>query len=719
MKKSLLVCVSLFAFTLGYSEVLLSENFEKSETPEIDKMWRPAYVESKIIQENAISGKASLLLDSMQNTKHAYPKFIRLFNNNLPNNAFITISFKYKILNQKTIEPDILYLVVENVGNKKHNRILTKNFGDEIGKGGKIKESFFVNFKNGEKVLVDLTSKKGASILIDDLKVEAEKVSFKSEWLLDKASFIGMRHSFNYANFMLLNKRIYSIDKKDFFPFVDKYGQFKHSDWIFKTKSDEDFAKHIELEERFYKENPPIKNRDKFGGLIGKHNFGKSKHFRVKKVDNKWFFITPEGNLFWSLGIDGVATGSTTPISDREFYFEDISDKRFVHHVKWGKFDYDKPHNTFDFGSKNLERKFGKWDVQTMAKHTHNRSKHWGFNTQGAWSAQWSMIHSQIPFTIYISAIAGMELDTKGKLYGYWSKPRDYFDPNFEKEANKRLSWIKKLVSEYMLGVFVDNELPWQTEELLLPKGIITTPATQPAKIKMAELFKAKYTTIENLNKAWNAKYTSWENFLEERDFVPSTKQSDADLIEFEKAFYARYFQVCRDAVKKQLGEDVLYLGCRFAWVNKLLPIVASNYCDVVSYNFYRSSVATIELPKGSQDKPIIVGEYHFGSSDRGIIGGGLGPRKNRFEVAKSYTEYTLSAIENPAIVGAHWFQYIDQLTTGRSDGENYAIGFVDICDTPDYLKVKAMRKIAEHMYKVRLSGQRKSKKIKEKTITY
>ena len=98
MKKSLLVCVSLFAFTLGYSEVLLSENFEKSETPEIDKMWRPDYSQVMRVEKKAISGKASLMLDCTRNTKHDFPKHIRLFNNNLPNNSLITISFKFKVI---------------------------------------------------------------------------------------------------------------------------------------------------------------------------------------------------------------------------------------------------------------------------------------------------------------------------------------------------------------------------------------------------------------------------------------------------------------------------------------------------------------------------------------------------------------------------------------------------------------------------------------------
>ena len=54
---------------------------------------------------------------------------------------------------------------------------------------------------------------------------------------------------------------------------------------------------------------------------------------------------------------------------------------------------------------------------------------------------------------------------------------------------------------------------------------------------------------------------------------------------------------------------------------------------------------------------------------------------------------------EIPAIIGTHWFQYKDQPTTGRGDGENYQIGFVDICDTPYPEIVQAAREVAQSMY--------------------
>jgi len=36
-----------------------------------------------------------------------------------------------------------------------------------------------------------------------------------------------------------------------------------------------------------------------------------------------------------------------------------------------------------------------------------------------------------------------------------------------------------------------------------------------------------------------------------------------------------------------------------------------------------------------------------------------------------------------PALIDTHWFQWIDQPSTGRNDGENYNIGFVDVTDRP------------------------------------
>ena len=57
------------------------------------------------------------------------------------------------------------------------------------------------------------------------------------------------------------------------------------------------------------------------------------------------------------------------------------------------------------------------------------------------------------------------------------------------------------------------------------------------------------------------------------------------------------------------------------------------------------------------------------------------------------------TALANSYLVGAHWFSYSDEPTTGRGDGENYQIGFVDEADTPYIETVNAARKVGAMLY--------------------
>ena len=53
--------------------------------------------------------------------------------------------------------------------------------------------------------------------------------------------------------------------------------------------------------------------------------------------------------------------------------------------------------------------------------------------------------------------------------------------------------------------------------------------------------------------------------------------------------------------------------------------------------------------------------------------------------------------------MGTHWFQYMDEATTGRPyDEENYQIGLVDSCDTPYAETIEAVREVGYRMYAVR-----------------
>jgi hypothetical protein len=96
----------------------------------------------------------------------------------------------------------------------------------------------------------------------------------------------------------------------------------------------------------------------------------------------------------------------------------------------------------------------------------------------------------------------------------------------------------------------------------------------------------------------------------------------------------------------------------------------------------------------------MIIGEFHFGVPERGLAPG-LAQTVNQEERAVAYRYYVENAAANPAIIGTHWFQWIDQPATGRFDGENYNIGFVDVTDQPYSEMVNATREIFRRLYAV------------------
>lgn len=163
------------------------------------------------------------------------------------------------------------------------------------------------------------------------------------------------------------------------------------------------------------------------------------------------------------------------------------------------------------------------------------------------------------------------------------------------------------------------------------------------------------------------------------------------------------YYKVVKEELKK-LAPNKLFLGSRINNNNAIALASAGRHCDVVSINRYDYTVSGFNLPEGI-DKPVIVGEFHFGALDRGLPHTGLRSVLNQKQRASVYTNYINQALESPLFVGAHWFQYSDQVYTGRSDGENYQIGFIDICDRPYPEIVAASRKIGTYLYTYRLSG--------------
>lgn len=494
------------------------------------------------------------------------------------------------------------------------------------------------------------------------------------------------------------------------FPLLDRFGQYRHRQWPGKTHALDDLRRHREAERQDLQEHPGPKGWSVYGGWLDGPHLQPTGFFRAAKHEGRWWLVDPEGSLFWSHGIDCVRSASgTTPLTDRVHYFDPLPpsgtpESQFLGQQTWAPKGYyqrfqGQPFETFNFTGVNLLRKYGAEWASSFGQLAHVRLFSWGMNSIGNWSDPEIYLMRKTPYVATCSP-SGRDVRSLEGSSGYWGKFPDPFHDGFRTGLRRALEREQGRAAgdPWCIGFFVHNELGWG-DEISLAVAALASPADQPAKLAFVADLKARYDSIDPLNTAWGTQHASWDALLASTQ-PPDGQRAGDDL----KAFYTRlaeqYFRTCRDEVKRA-APNQMYLGCRFAWVNDRAARAAAEYCDVIAYNLYRRDIADFRLP-ASIDRPVIIGEFHFGALDRGLFHPGLQKTADQQERAAMYKRYVQGALRNPWIVGTHWFQYGDQATTGRGDGENYQIGFLDICDTPYAETIAASREVGYAMYAYR-----------------
>ena len=396
------------------------------------------------------------------------------------------------------------------------------------------------------------------------------------------------------------------------FPFIDRYGQYKHKNWPGKIHGNADFRTALDRENLDLAAHPGPLDVNRYGGWTHGPKLNATGHFRVEKYEGRWWLVDPEGRLFWSHGLVGVSTTSPTRIQGRENMFEDPAPQ--------GKFI-----------SRNLQIKFGEAWSSLAEDRLLQRMRSWGLNTLGGWGEPRLTQKQKMPYTLVVHSSAGS---------GKGSKDIKPESEAWQQCLRAQLSSAAVFAKDdpWCIGIFVDNEVH----------------------------------------------------------------------VSAEPAWWQRYYQQV-SAAAKELLPNKLYLGSRLDYhdwpdvpaAKKEIVRLAAKYCDVISFNFYKFTLDDVVLPEGV-DRPMIIGEFHFGALDRGPLHTGLRSVVDQDQRAEAYRHYVTGALRDPAIVGAHWFRCYDFPTTGRGDGENYQIGFLDTCDTPYWETIAAARDLGYQLYAIR-----------------
>jgi hypothetical protein len=321
------------------------------------------------------------------------------------------------------------------------------------------------------------------------------------------------------------------------------------------------------------------------------------------------------------------------------------------------------------------------------AKDTVSRLTDWGFNTIGAWSDYGNLLAAPNN-NLYMTPILHMGSGAAAPWVDMWDpKVVDLMDAIAKAgiEPRKRDSRI--------IGYFSDNEQGWWKGSIF---KLVWEHKTHGTRARAIRILRKQYGD-------------DWSKLT--ADFEPEDASSFTDLEAKGKLWLRpgghgsiaagkilgmiaeRYYSLCTQIIKKY-DPDALYLGDRY--ISNYYPEVAEQagrYCDVVSTNlnpdwkdggFVHFHLDSLEA---LTHKPLMVTEYYMtakenrtgdpnSSSDFPVV-------QTQADRAKGFINTTKLIAQNPALVGAHWFQYYDEPQHGRGDGENYDFGLVDANNRP------------------------------------
>ncbi|HEY3284929.1 MAG TPA: beta-galactosidase [Armatimonadota bacterium] len=519
------------------------------------------------------------------------------------------------------------------------------------------------------------------------------------------------QHSPKAPRALVLDNLRLSFGKPRMDGMVDPYGQYTRATWPGKVTKDEDLIQRRKSEEADLTKSPELPDRDRFGGWARGPKLEATGFFRTHKEKGKWWLVDPDGRLFLSLGIDCIGEGDPTVTTGRESMFTWLPKPGdplagHVGHAAGLHMGPRKEGDTFNPYSANLQRKYGAEYKQQWPAMALSRLRSWGFNTVGNWSDGGLYRNGRVPY-VATTGVGG-DHATLASGSDYWGRMPDPFDPKFAEHAAAMARDIAARVKDdpWCLGIFVDNELSWagQGEDggrYGLAYGALAEGPNSPGKQAFLEQLRARYSDVARLNEAWGTSFADWEALQKPVKLTGTLQPKQReDFSAFVKSLAHRYFQVVRDALRRE-DPNHLYLGCRFAWAGPEAIEAANELCEVVSFNIYQARVSGDYAARMAKlDKPCIIGEFHFGALDRGMFHTGLVSTDSQKERASTYVDYLHSVLDAPTLVGCHWFQYIDQPLTGRAwDGENYNIGFVSVTDTPYPEMVAAARKVHAEAY--------------------
>jgi len=475
---------------------------------------------------------------------------------------------------------------------------------------------------------------------------------------------------------------------------IDELGQSTLHEWPAKSRSVEEVVVRIRSQSDSAGKQKWPRRFSRWGGDRNRRLEKKSGFFRVLNDGKRWWLADPDGYAFWSAGCDCVRVDTAAAYGGLETALAWIPKKssefRAIFTERPGGMKF------INYLAANFIRTFGpdgwkkRWAEVALAE-----LKRMRFNTVGNWSDWDRAREAGFPY------VRPMSFHGSRVTNIYRDFP-DIYHPGFAKDVEDYARTLEETVDDpAFIGYFLMNEPTWAFSSELPAVGMLFNSPECETRKQLAHFLQEKYLDAAALSRGWGLE-TDFGKIARGEWRQVLTGAALKDLEEFSSRMVDKYFTQISEACRA-VDPNHLNLGMRWAGVPPRWAARGMKAFDVFSINCYMDTV-----PKSFTEEidellglPVMIGEWHFGALDVGLPSSGIGHLKNQEDRAKAYRIYLEDAAANPQCVGTHWFTLYDESALGRFDGENYNIGFLDVCNRPYDELSRAAIKSHERLYDV------------------
>lgn len=387
----------------------------------------------------------------------------------------------------------------------------------------------------------------------------------------------------------------------------------------------------------------------------------------IKDDRGVWWFQSPSGERFYSLGVNNVSPEPYSPRPGTQYYDPVPS----------------------EFGG----------DVAAWGASVAKLLTDHGFNTAGGWSSAHVPTSDRLHSTPVLYVVANEHERCLSPLRA------DFED--FVRTSTRAA--IAKLPAkrDHILGVFLDNEMAWfgksgwdEIPTYTLLEQAFSLPAADERRVATIKFLQSRHGSIESLAKAYIRPVASWDAIDVAYLSACISPAAMADREAFTAMLAERFFETATRIVREELP-GLLILGTRFPGNAPESVIRAcGKYCEVVSVNEYRFEPT---IDEGNLARFFVLGgrplmHTEFSWRAKQNASGNPNSRgagaivETQAERAAAYRSLVSEMASVPYVIASHWFEFSDQSPQGRFDGENSNYGIVDIRNRPYTELLEAMK---------------------------